>query len=244
MQQTRQCPKCGAPASFEMKFCGRCGTSLALPQQMPPAPLYQPPVNYQQQMPPPPVYQQQPYQAPPNYQQQYGPPGRAEGLEYKHLECPQSWVNAILGEYSLFFWDLVATQVVVSKESHLEKGQGFFDSDDIYSVTTTERFATIDLKRRRDIPNLETVRNVEHRYVAITGELIDLGCSPVNNFAGPPYRKGIGCLGIFLYFLWIFPGVLYQQKVKRDNQKIVLACQQLQAELDGLLTQYRPYLNM
>jgi hypothetical protein len=243
MQQSRQCPKCGSPASPEMKFCGRCGSSLLLPQQMPPAPLYQPPVNYQQQMPPPPVHQHQSYQAPPNYQQQYVP-GRTEGLEYKHLECPQSWVNAILGEYSLFFWDLVATQVVVSKESHLEKGQGFFDSDDIYSVTTTERFATVDLKRRRDIPNLDIIRNVEQRYIAITGELIDLGCSPVNNFAGPPYSKGIGCLGIFLYFLYIFPGVLYQQKIKKDNQKIVLACQQLQAELDGLLTQYRPYLNI
>ena len=239
MQQTRQCPKCGSPASFEMKFCGRCGNPLTLPQQMPPAQIYQPPVSYQQQMPPPPVHPQQPYQAPPNYQQQYMTPGRTEGLEYKHLECPQSWVNAILGEYSMFFWDLVATQVVVAKESHLE-----FDSDKMYSVTTTERFATVDLKRRRDIPNLDTIKAVEHKYMEITGRLIKLGCSPVDNFATLPAGKGIGCLGVFLYFILIFPGVLYQQNVKKGNEKIVYEYQQLRAELDSLLTQYRPLLNM
>jgi hypothetical protein len=229
MQQTRQCPNCGSPVTFEMKFCGRCGSALALPQQMPPQPTYHPPPTYQ---------------PPPNYQQQYMAPGRTEALEYKHLECPQSWVNAILGEYSLFYWDLVATQVVVSKESHLEKGQGLFDSDQIYSVTTTERFATVDLKRRRDIPNLDTIRSVEHRYMEITGQLIRLGCTPLDNFTSLPPGKGIGCLGIFLYFLWIFPGVIYQQKVKKDNEKTALACRQLTAELDSLITQYRPYLNM
>lgn len=222
MQQTRQCPNCGSPVAFEMKFCGKCGSALSLPQQMPPPPTYQPP---------------------PNYQQQYMATGRTEALEYKHLECPQSWVNAILGEYSLFYWDLVATQVIVSKESHLERG-GLFDSDQIYSVTTTERFATVDLKRRRDIPNLDTIRSVEHRYMEITGQLIRLGCTPLDNFATLRSGKGIGCLGIFLYCLVIIPGVLYSLKIKKDNDRTALECQQLRAELDGLLTQYRPYLNM
>jgi len=223
MQQTHQCPNCGTPSAFGMRFCGKCGNPLTLPQQMPP----------------PPTYQQ-----PPNYQQQYMPTGVTEALEYKHLECPQSWVNAILGEYSLFYWELVATQVIVSKESHLEKGSGIFDSDTIYSVTTTERFATVDLKRRRNIPNLDIIRSVEHRYMEITGQLIHLGCSPVDNFTALPAAKGIGCLGIFLYFIVIFPGVLYSQKIKRDNEKTIREYQRLVAELDGLLTQYRPYLNM
>jgi len=222
VQQTRQCPNCGTPAGFGMRFCGKCGTPLTLPQQMPSPPTYQQPLNYQQQ---------------------YMTTGRTEALEYKHVECPQSWVNAILSQYSLFYWDLVATQVIVSKESHLERG-GIFDSDTIYSVTTTERFATVDLKRRRDIPNIDIIRSVEHRYIEITGQLIHLGCSPLNNFTAPPPAKGIGCLGVFLYLLWIFPGVIYSQKIKKDNERTVLEYKRLIAELDGLLTQYRQYLNM
>jgi len=165
-----------------------------------------------------------------------------EVFEYTHLECPQSWVNTILEQYSLFYWDLVGTQTVVSKESHLERG-GLFDSDTIYSVTTTERFATIDLKRRRSIPNIDKIRTIEHKYFQLCNNLLDLGCSPLDNYAPPP-QKGTGCLGVGLYILWIFPGILYSRKVKAENQRKLAEWQRLKAELDNLVTSNKQLLNV
>lgn len=163
--------------------------------------------------------------------------------EYKHLECPQSWVNAVLRQNSIFWWELVATQVVVSKESHLESG-GIFDPDTIYSVTTTERFATVDLRRRKNLPNLNSILNSEYQYFEKSGQLINLGCSPLDDYNSPPPEKGIGCLGVFLYILYIFPGILYSKKVKSDNEKRLLEYRQLKSELDSLLVSYRQFLNL
>jgi len=167
---------------------------------------------------------------------------KAEAFEYKHLECPQSWVDAILREYSSFYWDLVATQTVVSKESHLERGK--YDSDTIYSVTTTERFSTIDLKRKRSIPNIERIKEAERKYFQLCGSLIGLGCSPVDNYTTPPLEKSIGCGIVLLYIFGIFPGILASQKIKADNERNLLEYQRLKTELDGLMTTNKQLLNI
>lgn len=171
--------------------------------------------------------------------------GKTEAFEYEHIECPQSWVNAILQQYQIFYWDLVGTQTIVSKESHLERGgSGLFDDPDaIYSVTTTERFATIDLRRKRDIPKIDKIKELENRHSQICSSLINIGCSPLGNW-GPPPEKGIGCLGLGLYILGIIPGVLYSRKVKKDNEERKLAYQNLRAELDNLLATNRQLLNI
>jgi hypothetical protein len=74
MQQWYQCPRCGAPVAFGVRFCGNCQTPLNWPTQQqpqpPPQPQYQPP--YQQT----PQYQQQP----PQYQQQSEPPKKKSKL--------------------------------------------------------------------------------------------------------------------------------------------------------------------
>jgi flagellar basal body-associated protein FliL len=70
MQQWYQCPRCGAPVAFGVKFCGNCRTQLNWPTQQQQPPQYQTPQQ------PPPQYQQQ-YQQPPQYQrpqQQSEPP--------------------------------------------------------------------------------------------------------------------------------------------------------------------------
>jgi len=60
MQQWYQCPKCGAPVTFGVKFCGNCGVQLNWPtQQTQPPPVYQQPANYQQQVQLTPSYHQQ-----------------------------------------------------------------------------------------------------------------------------------------------------------------------------------------
>jgi hypothetical protein len=165
-----------------------------------------------------------------------------EVFEYKHLECPQSWVDTILGMYTSFYWDLVGTQTVVSKESHLERG-GLFDSDTIYSVTTSERFATIDLKRSRSITNIDKIRTIEHKYFQLCNSLLDLGCSPLDDYSPPPER-GIGCVGVGLYILYIFPGIIYSRKIKAENQRKLAEWQRLKTELDNLVTSNNQLLNI
>lgn len=63
MQQWYQCPRCGAPVAFGVRFCGNCRTQLNWPtQQQQPLQQYQPPPQQPIQTP---QYQQQ---APPSYQ--------------------------------------------------------------------------------------------------------------------------------------------------------------------------------
>lgn len=168
---------------------------------------------------------------------------KTEAYEYKHLECPQTWLNAIIQQYAMFYWELVGTQTIVSKESHLERG-GLFDSDTIYSVSTTERFATIDLKRNRNIPNIDEIKRTENSYFSICNSLISIGCSPIDNYNSPPPQKSIGCLGLLLYLFYILPGVLYSKKVKEENEKNLLAYQQLKVKLDSLIADNKQLLNV
>lgn len=72
---------------------------------------------------------------------------RPRGYEYKHMECAQIpvLVDHATNEYAKFFWESTGTQTVVSKESHLESGE--FNPDNLYSVTTTERFVALDFRR-------------------------------------------------------------------------------------------------
>jgi hypothetical protein len=63
MQQWYQCPRCGAPVAFGVRFCGNCGTQLNWPTQQQPPPQYQTPQQSPSQ------YQQQYQQPPPQYQQ-------------------------------------------------------------------------------------------------------------------------------------------------------------------------------
>ena len=59
-------------------------------------------------------------------------------------------VDIVTNDHAMFYWELTGTQTVVAVDSHLESG--VFDSDNIYSVTTTERFVALDFRR----PNKST----------------------------------------------------------------------------------------
>ena len=159
---------------------------------------------------------------------------RQKGFEYEHIEIPQSWVNAALRQYGMFHWELVGTQTVVSKESHIERGKGLFDSDTIYSVTTTERFATVDLKRDLNITNLDKIKAVESQYFDTCNRLIGIGCSPVNEY-GPPPKKSIGLVGLLLYCFYIVPGILYSKKINGDNEKTANTYKELKGRLSRLM---------
>ncbi|NQE45185.1 hypothetical protein C5S31_04075 [ANME-1 cluster archaeon GoMg2] len=81
--------------------------------------------------------------------------------EFKHVKCAEALANIVIKAHQMFHWEVTGTQTVVSKESHLEDRSG-----DIYSVTTEERFVTIDFKRSKTLPYSEE-RNEENYFGGI-----------------------------------------------------------------------------
>lgn len=198
---------------------------------------------------------------------------RPRGFEYKHIECPQesAAVDLVVNEHAKFYWELINTQTVVSKESHLEEGT--FNSDNLYSVTTTERFVTMDLRRPTDIPDLQKIRELEQRYFHICAGLRNLGSSPYDNYSQParlsgstsfvdrqvieffdafrsipwlftlgPLKDGFGIKGL------IFSGNAWKKKRQAErsqqNERDVETFNHLKSDLEDLLHVNRELLNV
>ena len=147
----------------------------------------------------------------------------------------------------------MGTQTVVSKESHLERGEGLFDSDVIYSVITTERFVTIDLKRSRNLPKYEKIKEMESQCMSIYIDLNKLGCSPVDNYETMPPMEEMDLIGkivlyVILVSLWVFPAYLYWKwSKKRNKEKLeerLTNHRCLKAQLNQLLDPNRGILNI
>ena len=109
--------------------------------------------------------------------------------ETKHVKCDVEGVQAVINQHQLFFWEVIGTNTIVSRDSHLEDG-GIFDRDTIYSVTTTERFSTIDFRRAKNIPRLSEIKSAESQYFSLVNRLENLGSSTfiIRNLGGP-YSK-------------------------------------------------------
>jgi hypothetical protein len=112
---------------------------------------------------------------------------RPRGFEYKHVECPQipALVDVVTNDHAKFYWELTGTQTVVAKESHLESGE--YNSDNLYSVITTERFVALDFKRGTDIPQFQRIKQVETNYFQICASLRNLGGSPLDAYGMPDF---------------------------------------------------------
>jgi hypothetical protein len=169
---------------------------------------------------------------------------RAVAFESKHLKCGVDYVQKVVEQHELFFWEMLGTSTVVSKESHLENG-GSFDSDTIYSVTTTERFSTVDFRRPKNIPGLsEVIKPIEARYFSLVSNLEDLGCSCLDDYAVPPRKDFDIPLFLLLCVLYVLPGVLYWRS---KNKKHAAACAQWaawKAELEALVRDNQGVLNI
>ncbi|MCH7737720.1 MAG: hypothetical protein IH872_10025 [Chloroflexi bacterium] len=169
------------------------------------------------------------------------------GYEYKHVECPQdsSIVNTVTNDHAKFYWELSGTQTVVSKESHLEEGT--FNSDNLYSVTTTERFVALDFQRATDIPQLENIKRVERSYYEICTSLKNIGASPRDNY-GRPAPEGINFLIVIFLSFWIVPGVVYflwkKKQLEKTNVESAEHWRQLKSSLDQLLVENKGLLNI
>ncbi len=169
---------------------------------------------------------------------------RPVGYENKHLEVPQNSavVDNVTNTYGIFFWQVQSTQTIVSKESHLKSGD--FNPDNLYSVTTTERFVAIDLKRPTNIANLSKIKQIEKQYFDICASLSNLGCSPLDNYSSEP-KKQMNWILLFIFFgLWIVPAILYWIYVGKKHTKALGQWKQLKTQLDGLLNDNKSVLNL
>jgi hypothetical protein len=163
--------------------------------------------------------------------------------ETMHLKCAIDEVQAVINQHQLFFWDLIGTNTVVSRDSHLENG-GIFDRDTIYSVTTTERFSTIDLRRSKELPNLNEIKSVEGQYFSLVAKLENLGSSALNNYATPPPKQFNWIVFLILCVFYVIPGVLYWRSKSKRYERICGEWQSLKTGLDSLVNDNRQLLNV
>jgi hypothetical protein len=153
--------------------------------------------------------------------------------EVKHVKCGVDDAQSVIDQHQLFFWEFVGTNTVVSRDSHLESG-GIFDSDTIYSVTTTERFTTIDFKRSKDLGRLAEIKGIEKKYFSVVNQLEQLGCLATNNYSTPP-PKPFSWLAIVFWPLMILNNKKYE--------KTVAQWRALKSQLDSLVNDNREILN-
>jgi len=163
--------------------------------------------------------------------------------EFKHINCPINTTQSVIEQHQIFFWEVQGTDTVVSKESHLESG-GTFD-DSIYSVTTEERFTTIDFVRDKDIPNYSKTRALESNYYSLINQINDLGAT----YDSPPPKKNISwCLFIILLIFWVVPGIIYymyyKKKYKTINKERVEEWESLREKMDNLFMENKTILNI
>ncbi|NOU17728.1 MAG: hypothetical protein HOO91_09240 [Bacteroidales bacterium] len=75
-----------------------------------------------------------------------------------HPNDEQSQINLM----QKFHWNLLNTQEIKVKDSHLEQR-----GDSIYSVTTSEHYVKLAFTRELDLPNLDEVRKLENEYFSL-----------------------------------------------------------------------------
>lgn len=164
--------------------------------------------------------------------------------EVKHVTCNVDKVQAIINQHQIFFWEVMATNTVVAKESHLEAGKGILDYDTIYSVTTEERFSTIDFRRSSAIPNLARVREIEQQYFNIVQQLESMGCSIHDNYSTLPPKKINWIKAYLLFAIWIYPGIRYIQKIDREYEALRGKWERLTTEMNSLINDNYHVLNL
>lgn len=182
--------------------------------------------------------------------------GEEKSISYetKHVKCSDDVdeVQAVINQHQMFFWEVIGTNTVVSRDSRLEDG-GIFDSDTIYSVTTTERFSTIDFRRPKELSKLSEIKSVESQYFSTINGLENLGSSAINNYATPPPKEFNWIIFLLLvFFLSMFffiiggvlYGVLYWRSKSKKYSKVCAEWQALKRELDSLVDKNRQILNV
>lgn len=171
-------------------------------------------------------------------------PQAAVTYESKHIQCGVESVQKVVEQHELFFWEMLGTSTVVAKESHLERG-GAFDSDSLYSVTTTERFSTVDFRRPKNLPGLaDTIKPLESQYFTLVGQLEDLGSSCLDNYSTPPLKDFSWGMFLFLCVLYVLPGVWYWRSKHERYKKVCEQWSTWKNELDALVSDNRHALNV
>lgn len=159
-------------------------------------------------------------------------------FETKHIRCSEGKTQFVINQHQIFFWELINTQTVVAKESHLERKDDFLlDSYSIYSVTTEERFTEINFRRNKDIPNYSDIKAVEAQYFLIVAKLENLGSSIADNYATPPPKPSPhGCI----------PS-LFEMIFKTEEKKYKKAYEEWKIQkrnFDSLLDKNKQILNL
>lgn len=75
-----------------------------------------------------------------------------------HPSDEQSQINLM----QKFHWNLLSSQEIKVKDSHLESR-----GDSLYSVTTSEHYVKLVFSRELDLPNLSEIKKLEDEYFSL-----------------------------------------------------------------------------
>ena len=169
------------------------------------------------------------------------------GFEYKHVKCAEDLVNLVIQQHQLFYWEIIETQTVVAKESHLDRPEL---SNVIYSVTTEERFVTLLFKRNKNIPHYEKIKAIETKYFTIVQQQMELLAQiPQQSPVFQEVMKGLKERGPvtaarILYARLSLPGLILGRIRRADAERKLEKYAQLQDELDHLVEANKDILNI
>ena len=127
---------------------------------------------------------------------------RSHMKETKTMQVSPSNEDRCIREYQCFGWELLSSQEIKTKDSHLENWGGT-----IFSVTESEHYVKLVFTRDDHIPHIEELKKYQKQYE-----------SAIQSMEKEP--KVRVPLAIILMFFWIFPGVLYIIFTNKKRKKI------------------------
>lgn len=144
--------------------------------------------------------------------------------ESKTMQVHPDSERATIQFMQVFHWNLVNSQHVKNKSSHLERR-----GDDLYQVTETEHYVNLVFTRDLDTPGIQRIRDLEQEYNALTASKPAI--PEKKGFAGPI----ITCLALtLLWGLGILIAIFWLPSISRKNKEIEEAMPGILAERERI----------
>lgn len=123
--------------------------------------------------------------------------------ETKSLSVGANQESYFISAYQSFGWELMSSQEVKTKDSHLENRGGT-----IYSVTETEHYIKLTFTRDDRMPNYQLLKGEEVKFE-----------NAYKSLMREPTMNIIICIIAFL--MYIVPGILYVMSYKKKKKAAI-----------------------
>ena len=126
--------------------------------------------------------------------------------ESKSFQCHPNDEQEQIDLMQKFHWSLLSSQTIDKVDSHLEQR-----GDDIYSVTTSEKYVKLTFSRDLDLPNLNEIKKLEAEYFGLPYPDYPRSIFPFPSFIPIPgflfwivfWFASVG-IGLVIWLLYVF----------------------------------------